>query len=63
MAAESEPRLVALPLRPAVFVDAGIAWKAGAYVSRAARAFLEFVIASDFPGAKALPSTRPAIAR
>lgn len=52
MAAESEPRLVALSLRPAVFIEAGIAWKAGAYLSRAARAFVDFVLEADLPGSK-----------
>ncbi|ABS27426.1 LysR family transcriptional regulator [Anaeromyxobacter sp. Fw109-5] len=52
MAAESEPRVIPLSLRPAVFIEAGIAWKAGAYLSRAARAFVEFVLEAELPGAE-----------
>ena len=49
MAAEAEPRLVPLSLRPALFVEAGLAWKAGAYLTRAARAFVDFVLQEGLP--------------
>jgi DNA-binding transcriptional LysR family regulator len=52
MAAEAESRLVPLSLRTALFVEAGFAWKAGAYLSRAARAFVDFVLEADLPGSK-----------
>lgn len=41
LAAETAPGLVPLSFEPPLFVDAGIAWKRNAYVSFAARAFLE----------------------
>jgi DNA-binding transcriptional LysR family regulator len=50
LAAEAEPRLVPLSLRPAAFVEAGFAWRAGAYLSKAARAFVDFVLAADLRG-------------
>jgi DNA-binding transcriptional LysR family regulator len=50
LAAEAEPRLVPLSLRPGAFVEAGFAWRAGAYLSKAARAFVDFVLAADLPG-------------
>jgi DNA-binding transcriptional LysR family regulator len=55
LAAESEPRLAVLPLRPAMFVEAGFAWRAGAYLSNAARAFVDFVLAADLRGAARRP--------
>ncbi len=50
MAADAEPRLAVLALNPRVHVDAGVAWRSRAYVSRAARAFIDFVVAADFGG-------------
>ena len=44
LAAEAEPRLVPLALRPAAFVEAGFASRAGAYLSKAARAFVDVVL-------------------
>jgi DNA-binding transcriptional LysR family regulator len=50
MAARSEARLVPLSFRPALHVEAGLAWRAGAWLSHAARAFVDFVAAADLPG-------------
>lgn len=47
MVAETEPRLVALPLKPRLYVDAGLAWRSGAYISKAVRAFIDFVATAD----------------
>ena len=58
MAAQAESRLVAISFRPAMFVEAGIAWKEGAYVSRAARAFVEFVLDADLPGSDGVRSVQ-----
>jgi hypothetical protein len=41
-----------------MFVEAGIAWKEGAYVSRAARAFVEFVLDADLPGSDGVRSVQ-----
>jgi DNA-binding transcriptional LysR family regulator len=51
VAARSEKELVPLSFRPALFVEAGLAWKEGAWLSHAARAFVDFVTAADLPGA------------
>jgi DNA-binding transcriptional LysR family regulator len=62
MAARAEPRLAALSLRPRVHVEAGVAWRSGAYLSKAARAFIDFVAAAELWGrsARATPrSSRP----
>jgi DNA-binding transcriptional LysR family regulator len=50
MAARSEARLVPIPFRPALHVEAGLAWKAGAWLSHAARAFIAFAAAAEMPG-------------
>ena len=49
--------LVPLSFRPALFVEAGFAWKTGAWLSHAARAFVEFVAAAEVPGALRRRST------
>ncbi len=40
--AEDTPGICALPFEKPVFVEVGLAWKTGKYVSRAARSFIEF---------------------
>jgi DNA-binding transcriptional LysR family regulator len=47
MVVDAEPRLAALSLKPRIHVDAGIAWRSGAYVTKAARAFIDFLTAPD----------------
>lgn len=59
VAAESERRLVPLSLRPPLFVDAGVAWRAGAYLSRAGRAFVDFLLEADLPGRSARARAEP----
>jgi DNA-binding transcriptional LysR family regulator len=58
MVAEPEPRLVALSLKPRIHVEAGIAWRSGAYMTKAARAFIDFLTAADY-GVRSLRA-RPA---
>ncbi len=50
MAARAEARLVPIPFRPALHVEAGFAWKSGGWLSHAARAFIDFVAAAEVPG-------------
>ncbi len=40
--AEDTPGICALPFEEPVFVDVGLAWKKGRYVSKAAKSFIEF---------------------
>jgi DNA-binding transcriptional LysR family regulator len=58
MVAEAEPRLAPLALKPRVHVDAGVAWRSGAYVSRAARALIDFLVAADY-GRRSLRARPP----
>ncbi len=53
MVVDTEPRLATLSLKPRIHVDAGIAWRSGAYVTKAARAFIDFLTAADY-GARSL---------
>jgi DNA-binding transcriptional LysR family regulator len=50
MAARAEERLVPIPFRAALHVEAGLAWKSGAWLSHAARAFIDFVATAEMPG-------------
>lgn len=61
LAAEAAPGLVPISFEPRLFIDAGIAWKRNAYISSAARAFIQFLQASFdsknlLVGGQALPS-------
>lgn len=40
--AENTPGIRALPLKTPIFVDIGLAWKRGRYVSKAAQSFIDF---------------------
>lgn len=40
--AENSPGIRALPLKTPIFVDIGLAWKKGRYVSKAAQSFIDF---------------------
>lgn len=40
----TEPELVAIEFDPPIFVDAAVVWKKNAYIAKATRALLEFII-------------------
>ncbi len=53
MAAEAERAVVPLSFKPRLHVEAGVAWRAGAYLSRASRAFVDFLVQEAFPRGRA----------
>jgi DNA-binding transcriptional LysR family regulator len=44
--AANEPGLTAIPFDPSLFVEAGVVWKKNSYLSKASRAFLDFITGS-----------------
>jgi DNA-binding transcriptional LysR family regulator len=58
MVADAEPRLAVLSLKPRLYVEAGLAWRSGAYISRAVRAFIDFLASTDLRGQAPKPASR-----
>ena len=48
MVLKNDPSIVSLPLSEPSFVNVGLAWKKGKYVSKATQAFIDFVAGTSF---------------